>query len=182
MPAHCIRLTADDASRLQALRAESLVSDPWAFGATPDEDSFKSADVTRTILSDTLHAVFAIEHPDRGGDNTGERDGHSRLPLIALAIISRAPRSRQAHTAVIWGVYTTPAFRRRGLSRAVMTACIAHAPTWPGVQRISLSVSARSPQARALYESLGFTTWGTEPDCVRIGPDTAAEHHMHRPI
>jgi RimJ/RimL family protein N-acetyltransferase len=171
-----LRLTPDDAPRLRALRAESLLTDPWAFGATPDEDSFRSEDFARTTLADPAHAIFAVEHPDGGGNHS---DG---APLIAMAGIVRASRSRQSHTAVIWGVYTTPDFRRRGLSRALVNACINHAPTWPGVERITLSVSDRTPNARVLYESLGFITWGTEPDCVRIGPDSAAEHHMHRPL
>jgi RimJ/RimL family protein N-acetyltransferase len=177
MDAHPLRLTSADAPRLQALRAEALVTDPWAFGATPDEDSFRAADFARATLADPQHAFFAVEHPDRGRHH---RDGPPALaPLIAMAIITRAPRSRQSHTAVIWGIYTTPGFRRRGLSRALVNACITHAPTWPGVERITLSVSDRTPNARALYESLGFITWGTEPDCVRIGPDSAAEHQMH---
>lgn len=167
----CIRLTPDDTARLRVLRAEAMRAEPWSFGPTPGEDLFESEERARDMLTDPNHAVFGVE------DLTDPA-----RPLVAMAGIMRSTRAKQAHTVNIWGVYTRPAFRRRGMSRAVMTACIAHAPTWPGVQRICLSVSDRTPNARALYESFGFATWGTEPDCVRIGPDTAAEHHMHRPI
>lgn len=187
---HAFRLTIADAARLRALRAESLLAEPWAFGASPGQDRFESEQLTRETLEDPDHAIFAIEHPDHARHhdrNANTRPGDDLnaaplAPLIAMAGIARSVRIKQPHIAMIWGVYTTPAFRRRGLSRAVVSACIAHAPAWPAVQRIVLSVSDRTPGTRALYESLGFTTWGTEPDCVRIGPDSAAEHHMHRPI
>ncbi|MCH8509749.1 MAG: GNAT family N-acetyltransferase [Phycisphaerales bacterium] len=172
-----IRLTPADARRLQALRAESLVTDPWAFGSAPGDDGFESDDFTRTTLSDPQHAIFAIENPDRGGHSPGG-DADGSVPLIAMAGVAHSIRTKQPHIAIIWGVYTTPDARRRGLSRALMNACIAHARTWPGVERIALSVSDRSPNARALYESLGFITWGAEPDCLRINNESAAEHHM----
>lgn len=177
-PPHPIRLTPADAARLRTLRAESLRTDPWAFGSAPGDDRFESEDLARATLSDPNHAIFAIEDPDRG--RVDDRPGtHGGVPLIAMAGIARSTRIKHPHLANIWGVYTTPTFRRRGLSRAILTACIDHARAWPGVERISLSVSDRTPAARSLYESLGFITWGTEPDCTRIGPESAAEHHMH---
>lgn len=178
----CIHLTPADALRLQTLRAESLVTDPWAFGSSPGDDGFESDEFTQATLSNPQHAIFAVEHPDGRGHNLDASGGGGGVPLIAMAGVAHSIRTKQPHIAMIWGVYTTPAFRRRGHSRALVAACIAHARTWPGVARVSLSVSDRTPNARALYESLGFRTWGTEPDCVRIGPDSAAEHHMHLPI
>ena len=165
---HALRLTPDDTPRLRVLRARALVTDPWSFGPTPGEDIFESEDRARQILASPSHAIFGIEDtadPDR--------------PFIAMAGVMRLTRAKQSHIADIWGVYTTPASRRRGCCRALMHACIDHARTWPGVERITLSVSERNPGARSFYESLGFTTWGIEPDAVRIGPESTAERFMH---
>jgi ribosomal protein S18 acetylase RimI-like enzyme len=53
-----------------------------------------------------------------------------------------------------------------------------HARTWQGVESVALSVSANGTAAKALYESLGFVTWGTEPDSLRIDGSAVALHHM----
>jgi RimJ/RimL family protein N-acetyltransferase len=164
----CIRLTPDDTARLRVLRAEAIRTEPWSFGPTPGEDLFESEERARDILADPGHALFGVE------DLTDPA-----RPLVAMAGIMRSTRAKQAHTVNIWGVYTRPAFRRHGLSRAVMTACIAHARGWGGAAQVALSVSERAPGARALYESLGFRTWGVEPDCVRIGSESADERFMH---
>ncbi len=78
---------------------------------------------------------------------------------------------------MIWGVYTSPSVRQRGIARAVLAACIDHAHTWPGVARINLSASNRSVAANHLYQSLGFTQWGIEPDAIRIDGESADEYH-----
>jgi RimJ/RimL family protein N-acetyltransferase len=162
-----IRLTPSDTARLRILRAEALVNDPWSFGPTPGEDLFECEERARGVLADPIHAVFGVED--------GAGPAH---PLVAFAGVMRSTRAKQSHVASIWGVYTTPAFRRRGCSRAIMRACIDHARAWSGVTQLALSVSERAPEARALYESLGFRTWGIEPDCVRIGAESGDERYM----
>tara|TARA_R110000782_G_scaffold13976_30_gene41156 strand:- start:4256 stop:4765 length:510 start_codon:yes stop_codon:yes gene_type:complete len=165
---HAIHLTPDDTARLRVLRAAALVTDPWSFGPTPGEDNFESEDRASQILANPNHAIFGVQDA-----------ADPARPLVAMAGVMRLTRAKQNHIADIWGVYTTQAFRRRGCCRALMHACIDQARAWPGVERITLSVSERSPGVRALYESLGFTTWGIEPDAVRIGTESAAERFMH---
>lgn len=161
------RLTVTDVDRLRTLRAEALATDPWAFGSAPGEDRFESAEPARAALDDPDQAIFAVEGPDPTG------------VLVAMAGVRRSTRTKHAHLASIRGVFVQPDARRRGHGRAVLEACIAWARDRPGVDRIALSVSERTPAARALYASRGFETWGVEPDCTRIDGDGAAEHHMH---
>ena len=59
-----------------------------------------------------------------------------------------------------------------------MSEVIRFAKGLPEVTQVHLAVADRGRPARALYESLGFVTWGTEPAALRIGEETAAEHHM----
>lgn len=51
----------------------------------------------------------------------------------------------------------------------------------PGVTTIQLACSENSTAAAALYRSLGFTQWGTEPDAIRIGGKSYNELHMSLP-
>jgi hypothetical protein len=43
---------------------------------------------------------------------------------------------------------------------------------------VHLSVSERAEVASALYESLGFVTWGVEPAALRFDGANVAERHM----
>ncbi len=58
----------------------------------------------------------------------------------------------------ISNVYTQPAWRQRGLATALLQRCLAEADA-RGVRVLNLSTS---PQARALYERLGFEASRTE--------------------
>jgi L-amino acid N-acyltransferase YncA len=47
-----------------------------------------------------------------------------------------------------------------------MYAAIAQARSWRGVDFLDLAVSANSPEAQRLYESVGFEAWGREPEAT----------------
>jgi RimJ/RimL family protein N-acetyltransferase len=163
---HARRLTREDAPRLHALRREALSAEPTAFGASPDDCRFQDLAAVNAYLADPDRAAFAIAdpaHPDQ---------------LVAMAGIIRETRKKQQHRSGIWGVFVSQSHRGRGFGRAVVEACVHHARTWQGVESVALSVSANGTAAKALYESLGFVTWGTEPDSLRIDGSAVAQHHM----
>jgi RimJ/RimL family protein N-acetyltransferase len=172
------RLIPADSERYLSIRREMLIDAPWAFLASPEDDSARDASVIAERLARDDNAIFAIEAIN---DDATERQTHKGLrgPLLSVAGISRELRAKTRHRAVIWGVYTTPAARGRGFSRLVVSAAIDHARTWGGVDLIALCVSERAPEAQSLYESLGFVRWGSEPDAVRVGDDSFTDHYMH---
>ena len=163
---HAIHLAREDAGRLYSLRREAISGEPTAFGSSPADCRFRKIDAVEECLTDANRAVFAIADPA-----DPER-------LVAMAGISRETRDKQRHRASIWGVYVSPAHRGRGFGRSVVAACIDHARTWPSIEWVTLSVSGEGEAAISLYESLGFTTWGTEPDALRIDGAAIALHHM----
>ena len=163
---HARRLTREDAPHLHALRREALSAEPTAFGASPEDCRFQDLAAVNACLADPDRAVFAIADPDQL-----ER-------LVAMAGIIRETRKKQQHRSSIWGVYVSESHRGRGFGRAVVEACVHHEWTWPGIESVTLSVSADRTAAKALYESLGFVTWGTEPDSLRVNGSEVAEHHM----
>jgi RimJ/RimL family protein N-acetyltransferase len=163
---HARRLTREDAGRLHLLRREAIRGEPAAFGSSPTDCRFREIDAVAECLADANRAVFAIADPD-----DPER-------LVAMAGISRETREKQRHRSSVWGVYVAPSCRGRGYGRSVVAACVDHARTWPKIESVTLSVSAEGEAARSLYESLGFTTWGTEPDALRIDGVGITQHHM----
>lgn len=160
-------LTPADAESYVALRREMLLDAPWAFGASPGQDRGSDLEGVRSQLADT--AEYAIVGAMQ--NVTG--------PLLAAAGIMRDRAHKRRHTATIWGVYVTPAARGQGLGKAVVNAAIGVARAWHGVARVQLSASENSRAARLLYQSVGFTNWGIEPDCIRLDDGRSfAEHHM----
>jgi ribosomal protein S18 acetylase RimI-like enzyme len=60
-----------------------------------------------------------------------------------------------AHFGYVFGLYTRPDARRRGVAKALMRA-IAQVLRQEGRRYVVLSVDTPNEQARALYEQLGF--------------------------
>ena len=119
--ASVLRLTPGDAERYQAIRREMLLDAPWAFLASPGDDSAEDTALLRRRLRDPENVILAIER--EGGDG-----------LAAVAGIRRIERMKMRHWASVWGVYTTPDERGRGHARALLTEAIARARTWGGVE------------------------------------------------
>jgi RimJ/RimL family protein N-acetyltransferase len=71
------------------------------------------------------------------------------------------------HKRDMWGVFTHPSMRRRGLSRAVVGRAITHAFE-TGARRINLLVYVPNEAALALYRSFGFVACGSEPEAVHL--------------
>lgn len=155
-----------EAEAYARLRRAMLVDVPRAFSSSPGEARGEQADSIVEYLSDPHHAIIVVDHPEKPGE------------LAASAGINRMMHRKMRHRADIWGVYCVPDLRGRGLGRAVMLRAIEHARSWDGVEVVALSVSARSPEAIALYESLGFVRWGTEPDAMRIDGESFDEVHL----
>ena len=149
-----IRLAPADAARYVRLRRRMLLDVPAAFAASPEDDvASDEAFVARAIAQDE-NALLAVPAGDE---------------LVAVAGVMRQTKAKFRHRADLWGVYVAPAHRGVGYARAVTAAAIDLARTWAGVEWVDLGVSAATPGAQRLYESLGFVAWGREPEATDVG-------------
>ena len=93
--------------------------------------------------------------------------------MAGLVVIDRPPhpRSRRAPEAMVFNVMTAPAWRRRGVGRAVMEALIADGRAL-GCRRLVLRASDEPPKPLPLT-SLPATPRGSGPisagDTTRVG-------------
>ena len=78
---------------------------------------------------------------------------------------------------VMWGVFTSPRYRRRGLGGQVVEAAIQHAFS-NGVKRVNLQVYVPNEPAITLYKSIGFTEYGIESEAVCINGQYHDGIHM----
>lgn len=160
------RLVPADAAEYVELRRDMLADTPVAFLGDLVDDECLDLEVMEARLQSDESPLFCAENDD------GE--------LCAVAGFYRDRRAKMRHRGTLWGVYTRPSCRRRGLSRKIIEVAIAHAASAEGLDVIQLSVSAEAPGAQALYESLGFTAWGREPRAVMVDGRQVDEIHMWR--
>ena len=137
---------------------------PTAFLASEEEERARAGGVAERLAAPPDRAVIF------GAFHEGA--------LIGTVGLGRVATRKQAHTAIVWGVYVAPEHRGRGLGRRLLETAIDAARAMPGVERLGLSVDERNEGARRLYESLGFEAWGTEPDAFRAEGRGVDEVHM----
>jgi ribosomal protein S18 acetylase RimI-like enzyme len=179
IPPVVIRLTPADAERYVHLRERMLTLAPWAFSANVEDDEALEIFHLAELLAQEHYATFAIEaeSPPRHRDlNASEMDARPRL--LASASLTRGKPPKFAHRARLWGVFAEPEFRGRALGKALMQAVLAQARAWGGVEFLDLGVSANSPEAQRLYQSVGFAVWGREPEATEHEGCRYDELHM----
>ena len=158
-------LTAYDATIFWEIRLRGLKDDHLAFGTTYEE----SKDLTLETVRQRYFQVAA--------DNVilGAFEGDQ---LAGITGIYREPKQKVRHKAAIWGVYVAPEYRGRGLAKKLMQAAIDQARQWDGVAQIGLVVYMGNQSAYRLYQSLGFVTWGVEPNALYWNHEYADDMYM----
>lgn len=147
------RLTDGDAEAFSALRRLVAEDNPVPLGLSMQEELARPLQGFRDQLGAPSNAVF------------GAFVGTTLAATAAVA--PSGPFASSRHKVVLWGTFVAPAYRRRGLGHKVVAEAIGHARQ-AGARRIHLTMYLPNPAARALYESLGFAAWGTEPEAVCI--------------
>ena len=159
------RLRESDAKAFQDLRREGLENEPSSFGESVEEFLQTSVESWAERLRSGGDYEFII----------GAFDG---TRMIGAAGFYREKREKRRHKGTIWGVYTTPEYRGRGVARRVLTKLLETARAIPGLDCIKLTVSAMQTPARLLYVSLGFQPFGIEPKALKVQGCCYDEEHM----
>ena len=147
-------LNSGDAQAFSDLRRLVVADSPVQMGLSLEEELQRPLDEFKAQLAAPFpSAVF------------GAFDGDV---LVASAGISRVTeRPSGSHKAVLWGVFTAPSHRRQALARRLSEHAIARAfAEW--AHRIYLYVYLPNEPAIRLYESLGFTATGREPEVLKL--------------
>ncbi len=142
------QLTLADLAEYRALRLEALEQTPEAFGSTlAREQAFTDADFAARLTGGVTIGAFR--------DNT----------LGGIASFYAEPGEKDRHKGRLVGMYVRPDLRGTGASRALVEAVLAHAVNH--VEQVHLDVVSTNRAARRLYETCGFTAYGTEPRSLK---------------
>jgi len=144
----------DDAPLLRALRLEALAAQPEAFAADYDRTEAEGADawverIQRNEAKDE-GIICVAAAPDR---------------LVGMTGLYRGHWSKTQHSAMIWGVYVTAAWRGQGIADALIEACLDWARA-RGVTVAKLGVATTNMPAIRCYTRCGFQVYGLEPQAI----------------
>jgi RimJ/RimL family protein N-acetyltransferase len=142
------RLETSDAALYRDIRLEALKQNPEAFGSTFERESTQPLSWFEAAIgrSDIFGAFL---------DGT--------LAGIAGYVAQQSPK--QAHKALLWGMYVRSAGRKSGLGKRLVAAVLSHARG--RVEMVQLTVVSENEAARRLYNALGFVEYGLEKRALK---------------
>jgi ribosomal protein S18 acetylase RimI-like enzyme len=157
-------LAAADAAAWSRLRLEALEQDPAAFSSSVEDHNALPLDEVKRRLAGNPESfvVGAFE------------DGM----VCGIAGFHRETGPKSRHKGRVWGVYVTPAKRGKGIGRRMMEVLLDRAAVITGVEQLLLSVTSTQDAALALYRSLGFEIFGTEPRALKVSGHYIDEHYL----
>ncbi|MYE53847.1 MAG: GNAT family N-acetyltransferase [Chloroflexi bacterium] len=154
---HIRPLTEADAEIYHELRLRALREHPAAF-AQPYESQATTpmSDVAQRLkeASESLHEFIL------GMFSEGE--------LIGMVGFRRERRERVQHKGTIWGMYIAAEAQGKGFGRLLIREAISRASEMSGLEQINLGVISGNVQARNLYISLGFESYGLEKRAILV--------------
>lgn len=158
-------LTAADASAYRSLMLEAYEQAPDAFTATPAE---------RRAEPESWW-IRRIGSADGLATSLGAWQNEQLVGTVALEY-SAKPKTR--HAALVLGMYVQAAQRGQGLGLALMKAAVAAASSRPEILALNLTLTEGNEPALRLYRSVGFVTWGVQPQAIRIEAGLKGKVHM----
>jgi len=158
-------LTSDDARAFWALRLEALETEARAFGSSAEEH--------RRLRVDEFKARFTAD-PENNFVAGVFADGR----LVGMAGFVRESRLKERHKGRVWGVYLAAPFRGTGVGKELLSLLLKRAEKIPGLEQIMLSAATNQAAANALYRSLGFVSFGREPNALKVDGQYLDEEHL----
>jgi ribosomal protein S18 acetylase RimI-like enzyme len=158
------RLTSTDAEAFSALRRAVTADNPVPMGLSMEDELTRSIEGFRAQLSAPAPSAMF-------GAFVGAQ-------LAASAAVSIASMfTAQKHKWILWGVFVHPDFRKQGLGRKLTRQALTHAFDH-GARRVNLLVFLPNEAAVDLYRSLGFASFGTEPEVIHLADKWHDGLHM----
>jgi RimJ/RimL family protein N-acetyltransferase len=142
------RLGPSDAALYREIRLEALKRNPEAFGSTFEKENAQSLSWFEAVVvrADIFGAFL---------------DG----ALVGIAGYAAQEGSKQAHKALLWGMYVRAAGRNLGLGERLVAAVLEHARGH--VEIVQLTVVSENVAARRLYGAMGFVEYGYEKRALK---------------
>jgi ribosomal protein S18 acetylase RimI-like enzyme len=85
---------------------------------------------------------------------------------------------KTAHKTSIYGMFVKNENRRQSVGRALMQELIRLSRNMEGLEQLKLCVVANNEQAKRLYQSMGFETYGIERNALKFNDQYCDEEFL----
>ncbi len=160
-------LTEDDARDFRRLRLRALREHPDAFGSSYEAER---AQPLEAVAGRMRRTAASPDDFTLGAYREGE--------LMGMVGFFREQREKMRHKGTIWGMFVPSEEQGKGIGRALLTEAIERARLIPGLEQVGLAVVTPNRRARGLYASLGFETYGVEPNALVVDGEHLDEEFM----
>lgn len=157
-------LSPADAADFRDLRLRGLREVPTAFSSSYEEECEVSVDAVAERMARNAHGFIL-----------GAFDGPTPAGVVGL---QREQPRKLAHKMLLWGMYVAPEYRGRGIGRQLVVEALRQAFATPGIRQVYLAAHAANTAALALYEAMGFTSFGVERGSMIVDGVLQDEVHM----
>lgn len=145
------KLTSEDYLLYKAIRLESLLKDPSAFGSTYEYDSVQADNYWQNTLNS--YHIFGLFDDEK---------------IVGCVGLEISTMERFKHNAKLWGMYVSEEYRGKGLAFKLIEELVNYAKNMR-IMQIHLSCMKVNEIAINFYNKLGFQLYGIMPKAVKIG-------------
>jgi RimJ/RimL family protein N-acetyltransferase len=145
-----------------------------------------AAALVALMAAETAERVYGVmERDELNRDEAKERQRIQRYTEDATSLLlvaeadgavvgsldfSTPPLRRMRHSGRL-GLSVAPAWRERGIGRALLATLLEWARAHPTIEKVTLGVLATNARAIHLYQALGFVEEGRQVRAFRLSPD-----------
>ena len=138
------------------VRLACLKNVPEFFGSTYEEE--------------VLNPKFYFEtHIENGSPDHVMFGAFDAERLIGITGFNRMARQRASHRGEVMQVYVDSSYRGQNIGEKLLRNALEYAFHLEGIEQVQLSVIASNKTAIALYEKLGFKTFGVQKNYFKVG-------------
>ena len=164
-PMHVAVLSASDAQQYRALMLHAYEHAADAFTSTLEERAREPESWWIGRIADPTGMAVAF-------------GAFAGIELVGAVALEFSAKPKTKHKALLIGMYVLPDWRGNGAARALLQAAIDRCRSRGDIHVMQLTVTDGNEPAIALYRSVGFEPFGTEPMAIRTAAGFRSKVHM----
>ncbi len=158
------KLQPDESNSYREIRLQCLKNYPMHFTSNYHDEKAKAKLFFQTYIEESDKNNFVI-------------GAFLNTNLIAISGFNRYERKKIEHKGRIIQVYVNPNYQRQQVGLNLIKSTIDEAFKISNIEQIEIDVIATNTHAEKLYQKMGFSTYGTQTNFMKV-EDVYYDHRM----